>query len=43
MDPLSWKDPLLEPRAMGGWEETGENMAFFAEALCALNPEQFED
>lgn len=42
MDPLSWKDPLLEPRAMGGGV-TGENMAFFAEALCALNPEQFED
>lgn len=41
MDPLSWKDPLLEPRAMGAGD--GGEHGFFAEAVCALNPEQFED
>lgn len=42
MDPLSWKDLLLEPRAMAGGGDGGEH-GFFADAVCALNPEQFED
>lgn len=37
MDPLSWKDPLLEPRAMGAvGGGTGENMAFLQKQSVLL-------